>query len=60
VHNRRWPERYPAQRWYKIMARNYGLRRPGANRDRAPIWPLLVMTVIVVGVINAAMFLPHR
>ncbi|WP_271604941.1 hypothetical protein [Bradyrhizobium sp. CCBAU 11434] len=42
-----------------IMARNFGLHR-STNNDRAPICPLLVMTLIIVGVINAAAFLPHH
>jgi hypothetical protein len=42
------------------MARNFGIRRPTGADDRAPIWPLVLMTAIVISVINAATLLHHR
>jgi hypothetical protein len=46
--------------WSNIMARNFGIRRPRRDGDSAPIWPLLVMTTIIIGIINAAPLLHYR
>jgi hypothetical protein len=40
------------------MARNFGFRR--SRENRAPIWPMWVVAFVAIGVINAAMFLPHH
>jgi multisubunit Na+/H+ antiporter MnhC subunit len=42
------------------VARNFGIRRQIISRERAPVWPLVVLTAIVISVINLATFLPHR
>lgn len=41
------------------MARNFGLR-PANPSDRTPVWPFLAVTIVAIGVINAALFLHHR
>jgi hypothetical protein len=42
-----------------IMARNFGIRRQRRNGD-APIWPLLVVTAIIISIINAVPFLHNH
>jgi hypothetical protein len=39
------------------MARNFGVRPLSSRNNRAPMW---VVAFVAIGVINAAMFLPHH
>jgi hypothetical protein len=41
------------------MARNFGLPRQLNTSSRVPVWPMWVVALIAVGVINAATFLHH-
>ncbi|MDB5502116.1 MAG: hypothetical protein JWR89_2018 [Tardiphaga sp.] len=41
------------------MARNFGVPRQLNARTAAPMWPLWIVALMAVGVINAATFL-HR
>jgi len=41
------------------MARNFGVPRQLEHSTGAPVWPLWIVALISVGVINAATFL-HR
>ena len=41
------------------MARNFGIPRQFNGQARAAVWPLWMMAVLAVAVINAATFLPH-
>jgi hypothetical protein len=42
------------------MARNFGVRPLSSRNNRAPIWPMWVVAFVTIGIINAAMFLPHH
>jgi hypothetical protein len=42
------------------MSRNFGLHSPVRKNDRAPVWPLWAVAFVAIGIINAAMFLPHQ
>jgi hypothetical protein len=42
------------------MARNFGVHRQFNGSADAPIWPLWIVTIAAVAVINAATFLPPR
>jgi hypothetical protein len=41
------------------MARNFGVTRHFASQASAPVWPLWMVAIAAVAVINAATFLPH-
>lgn len=41
------------------MARNFGVPRHFNDQARAPVWPLWMVAVMAIAVINAATFLPH-
>jgi hypothetical protein len=41
------------------MPRNFGFRPPDRN-GRAPVWPIWAVTLMVIGVINVAVFLHHH
>jgi hypothetical protein len=42
------------------MARNFGVRPPTSRDDPTPVWPMWAVAFVAIGVINAAMFLPHH
>jgi hypothetical protein len=44
----------------QTMVRNFGIRRPIRHNDRAPVWPILIVAFLAIGMINAAIFLRHR
>jgi hypothetical protein len=43
----------------QAMARNFGVPRHFNDQAHSPVWPLWMVAVLAVAVINVATFLPH-
>jgi hypothetical protein len=41
------------------MARNFGVPRHFQDQTHSPVWPLWIVAVVAVAIINVATFLPH-